>query len=166
MPLSVLTKRHLRQSDDSLPLTSTSRCRDQPPPTGEHTQPLRQIPRLKNNSNSNFTIGGSWLTKSNSRHSSSSSVYSSVAEPTNNSKRHYTMTTTNSEMSARSSIVSRSQQSTNSIVSSVGATSVSKSSQYSQKSAQEQRRKSDGLKEVLRLSSLRKRDTSEKNPFK
>lgn len=172
MPLSALTKHHLRQSDESLPLTCISQCRDQPPPppTGEHALPLKQIPSLTNNDsnrNSNFTIGGSWITKSTSRHSSSSSVYSSSAEPTNNSKRQYTMTTTNSETSGRSSIVSQSQESAKSIVSSVGVTSVSEgSSHYSQKSAQKQKRRGEGFKQALSFSSLRKRESVDKNPFK
>ncbi|PCG90942.1 Hypothetical protein PENO1_096550 [Penicillium occitanis (nom. inval.)] len=158
MPLSALTKHHLRQSDDSLPLTCISQCRDQPPPPppsdGEHALPLKEVPILANNSssnNSNFTIGGSWITKSISRHSSSSSAYSSSAETTNNPKRQYTMTTTNSEMSARSSIVSQSQESAKSMNSSVGVTS---------------KRRSEGIKQVLSFSSLRKRESVDKNPFK
>jgi hypothetical protein len=174
MPLSALTKHHLRQSDDSLPLTCISQCRDQPPPPppsdGEHALPLKEVPILANNSssnNSNFTIGGSWITKSISRHSSSSSVYSSSAETTNNPKRQYTMTTTNSETSARSSIVSQSLESAKSMNSSVGVTSVSEgSSYYSQKSGQKQKRRSEGIKQVLNFSSLRKRESVDKNPFK
>lgn len=78
------------------------------------------------------------------------------------------MTTTNSETSARSSIVSHSQESAKSMNSSVGVTSVSEgSSHYSQgKSAQKQKRRSEGLKQALSFSSLRKRESVDKNPFK
>lgn len=166
MPLNVLTKHHLKQSDDSLPLTPISQCLDQPSPTGEHALPLKQMSNLNNNSN--FTISGSGLTRSNSLHSSSSSVYSSSAEPTNNTttKRQYKTTTSNSETSARSSIVSQSQESAKSIDSPLSVTSVSEDSHYSQKSAQNQKRRGEGLKQALSFLSLRKRDSSEKNPLK
>ncbi|KAL3705436.1 hypothetical protein TMatcc_009108 [Talaromyces marneffei ATCC 18224] len=171
MPLNILTKQQLKKSEDSLALSHISQCRNEPSPTegrDDSALSLKQIPSLNNNSISSFTIGASWLTKSNSLHSSSSSVYSS-SEP--NNKRQYTMTTTNSETSARSSIISQSQESAKSTVSSVGVTSVSEDSQYSQKSAQQQRqhkqkRRGEGLKQALSLSSLQMRDSFERNPFK
>lgn len=162
MPLHMLTKHRLKQSDGSLPLTSISSCRDQPPSTDEHALPLKQISSLNNdNCNSNLTIDG--LTKSPFLHSSSSSVYSSSAEPTNNRKREYTTTFTNSETSAPSSIALQSQESAKSIDSSMGVTSVSEGSHYSQKSAEKQKW---GFKQALSFSSLRKRESDEKNPFK
>ena len=154
MPLHMLTKHRLKQSDGSLPLTSISSCRDQPPSTDEHALPVKQISSLSNgNCNSNLPIDG--LTKSPFLHSSSSSVYSSSAEPTNNRKREYTTTFT--------SIALQSQESAKSIDSSVGVTSVSEGSHYSQKSAQKQKW---GFKQALSFSSLRKRENDEKNPFK
>jgi hypothetical protein len=53
----------------------------------------------------------------------------------------------------------------------VGVTSVSESGHYSHKSAQQQqqqkqKRQSEGLKQALSFSSLRKRDSVDKNPFK
>lgn len=164
MPLHILTKKHLKQSDDSLPLASISSCRDQPPSTDEHALPLKQISSLNNgNCNHSLTVGGSCLTKSPSLHSSSSSVYSSSAEPTNNPKRVYMTTTTSSDTSAPSSIVLQSMESAKSIDSSVGVTSMSEGSHYSQISVQKQKR---GFKQAWSFSSLRKRENGEKNPFK
>ncbi|RAO69240.1 uncharacterized protein BHQ10_005252 [Talaromyces amestolkiae] len=72
-------------------------------------------------------------------------------------------TTTSSDTSAPSSIVLQSMESAKSIDSSVGVTSMSEGSHYSQISVQKQKR---GFKQAWSFSSLRKKENGEKNPFK